>query len=183
MADWIGVDVANATCSIDGCDRPHKARGWCAMHHNRWLRSGDTGLAGTGRPTLWGMVDKNGPKGCWLWLGFLKRGYGVVRRDGRKWAAHRFFYELLVGPIPDGLVIDHLCRVRNCVNPQHLEPVTNAENLARGEGPNAKALRDNTCIRGHEFTPENTYYRPSRPRVRICKSCQRDRQAGPRRTA
>ena len=175
--------MANATptCSIDGCDRPHKARGWCAMHHNRWLRSGDPGpVTARPSPTVWDRVDKNGPGGCWLWTGQRDRkGYG--RYSGR--SVHRLVYELLVGSIPDGLQIDHLCRVRNCVNPTHLEPVTLRENLARSRNPSAISILFDTCIRGHEFTPENTYFRPSRPRVRICKRCQRERQAGVKRTA
>lgn len=172
--------MANATCTIEGCNRPHKARGWCAMHHNRWLRTGDTGAVGTGRPTFWDRFTRGAADECWLWLGVTdEKGYG---RFGKR-AAHRMTYELLVGPIPDGLQIDHLCRVRNCVNPAHLEPVTLRENLARSSNPAAIGILYNTCIRGHEFTPENTYIRPSRPRSRICKRCQLERQAGAKRTA
>ncbi len=76
---------------------------------------------------------------CWIWSGFISSdGYGIASiptgtRGADVWRAHRMFYELLIAPVPKGLVIDHLCRVRHCVNPHHLEPVTNAENLRRGK--------------------------------------------------
>jgi hypothetical protein len=95
-------------------------------------------------------VGKGGD--CWTWTGVARGtgGYGGFRYDGRMQFAHRVSYELLVGPIPEGLVIDHLCRNRKCVNPEHLEPVTQTENMARGS-----AARTH-CKQGHEYTPENT---------------------------
>ena len=85
--------------------------------------------------------------------------------------AHRFAYELLIGPIPSGLTIDHLCRNTGCVNPAHMEPVTRAEN-ARRHVPHRPAH----CVKGHEFTPENTYSPPKAPGSRQCKTCNRERQ-------
>jgi hypothetical protein len=110
--------------------------------------------------------------GCWLWTGYrLHNGYGSLMANGKKnTLAHRFAYELLVGPIPDGLTLDHLCRVRNCVNPAHLEPCTMAENALRGVGPTAVNARKTHCKRGHEFTPQNTYARPDGGRE--CKACR-----------
>lgn len=106
---------------------------------------------------------------CWLWQGrTMPNGYGVISVRAGTGLVHRIVYTALVGPIPEGCEIDHLCRVKNCVRPNHLEPVTHAENVRR-----AGAAKTH-CIHGHEFTPENTY----RERVtgrRSCKVCRRAR--------
>jgi hypothetical protein len=117
---------------------------------------------------FWSRVQKTDT--CWLWLGALHNGYGGINVDGKRTPVHRAAYELLIGPIPEGLVIDHLCRVRNCVNPVHLEPVTNAENVLRGEGTGAHHARSTHCPQGHKFTPENTYHSPTGRKCRICKA-------------
>lgn len=126
------------------------------------------------RERFWEKVEKT--EKCWLWTAYvMPTGYG---RFGRQ-LAHRFAYEHLVGPIPEGLDLDHLCRVRHCVNPAHLEPVTRAENLRRGIKPRreknpwcARWQREKThCPRGHEYTPENVYSPPSRPSARYCRQC------------
>lgn len=111
--------------------------------------------------------------GCWIWTGARNpepRPYGQVGWEGRVLKAHRVVYELLVGPIPEGLHLDHLCRRPPCVNPLHLEPVTNRENCLRGEGPFAQRARQTHCAHGHEFTPENTHVRVT---SRICRTCVR----------
>lgn len=107
--------------------------------------------------------------GCWLWTAYVDRkGYGVFGINQRTLVkAHRYSYELHVGPIPEGLQLDHLCRVRHCVNPAHLEPVTNQENVIRGNAARPKLTH---CKHGHEFTPENTYLHPKRGK-RHCKAC------------
>ncbi len=87
--------------------------------------------------------------------------------------AHRFAYELLVGLIPVGLQIDHLCRNPSCCNPTHMEPVLPTENLRRGFSPSALNARKTHCKHGHEFTEENTYIRPSTSGWRVCKECAR----------
>lgn len=109
---------------------------------------------------------------CWLWKGAkIRDGYGSLRVDGRSALAHRVAWELFRGPIPDGLTLDHLCRVRHCVNPDHLEVVTFRENVLRGNGVSAQEARRETCIHGHAFTPANTYRpRGSRQR-RSCRAC------------
>lgn len=119
---------------------------------------------------FWRRVDKNGDGGCWLWTGAkTSNGYGYLNTDGGRRLAHRFSYESLVGPIPAGLQLDHLCRVRHCVNPTHLEPVTQRENVLRGEGLSAANARKTHCSRGHEYTPENTYiYAEGRRHCRPC---------------
>lgn len=100
-------------------------------------------------------------EGCWLWQGTMNHytGYG---RAGREYA-HRFFYEKHVGAIPAGLTIDHLCRVKQCVNPAHLEAVTLRENLLRSENPPAIYARRSTCDEGHEFTLSKTGIRECLP--------------------
>lgn len=94
---------------------------------------------------------------CWIWTGKrLPAGYGRMSYGGKWNLAHRMSYTHLVGPIPEGLDLDHLCRNRACVNPAHLEPVTRSVNLRRGVGGPAINAAKTHCIRGHEFTPENT---------------------------
>ena len=100
---------------------------------------------------VWAKVERT--DACWLWRGYLNgQGYGSIRWMGRQWRAHRLVYELTVGSIPPGLTLDHLCRVRHCVNPDHLEPVTNRVNLLRGESPSARHARKTHCPLGHEYT-------------------------------
>lgn len=120
-------------------------------------------------------VSVNPDTGCWEWTACqINTGYGRIWEGGRRGKsllAHRVSYELFVGQIPDGLTLDHLCRVRHCVNPLHLEPVTGRENTLRGEGPAAVAARKTHCDSGHEFTPENTYI--ARNGTRKCRTCRR----------
>ena len=116
----------------------------------------------------------NDETGCWIWIGAGgSGGYGRVNHPIST-LAHRVVYTLLVGPIGEGLTIDHLCRVRECVNPAHMEPVTNAENTRRGESPPACNARVEHCIAGHPFDAKNTYRMPSGGRR--CRRCHADRQ-------
>jgi hypothetical protein len=111
--------------------------------------------------------------GCWIWTGAKRgrMGHGHCQWRGRMKGAHIVAYELLVGLVPDGLDLDHTCRNPACVNPAHLEPVTHRENvIVRGTGPFAQRARQTHCLRGHEFTPENTYIHKSRG-VRVCRKC------------
>jgi hypothetical protein len=121
---------------------------------------------------LWNRITVTGF--CWLYEGWLDgHGYGYTRYEGKSRRAHKLAYEELVGPVPDGLVLDHLCRVRNCVNPDHVQPVTHRINLMRGFTP-ARANTEKThCVNGHEFTPENTNFDGIQ---RYCRACSRDKQ-------
>jgi hypothetical protein len=135
---------------------------------------------------FWAKVQKT--ETCWLWTASTRKGYGQFRLTPQtRVSAHRFAYELLVGPVPTGLTLDHLrdhCRSKACVKvvaddagPAHLEPVTSRENTLRGDGPAARHARQETCIRDHPLTPENIYRPPSRPHVRQCRRCATDRLA------
>lgn len=105
---------------------------------------------------------------CWEWTATVEgTGYGRVWFDGKNEYAHRHVYEQLVGPIPPGMQLDHLCRNRSCCNPDHLEIVTHAENVRRGVSANGTKTH---CVRGHSFTRENTRH-TTRGR-RVCRACE-----------
>jgi hypothetical protein len=117
--------------------------------------------------------------GCWLWTGGIsKDGYGkfpVLVTPGKpfRWVrAHRWSYEHFIGPIPPKLTLDHLCRVRNCVNPEHLEPVTNAENTRRGES-GIRQREKTHCRRGHPLSGDNLYLNPHPLGGRECRICRK----------
>src|SRR3990167_7214399 len=110
--------------------------------------------------------------GCWLWeRGCNRAGYGYFSVNGKQTAAHRFSYETFRAPIPPTLTIDHLCRVRPCVNPDHLEPVPDKVNILRGDGQAARNIRKTHCNRGHQFDDDNT--RIYRDGHRSCRACEK----------
>lgn len=117
--------------------------------------------------------------GCWLWEAAKNnRGYGLLWRDNKLECAHRVSYEYYREEIPSGLQLDHLCRVRHCVNPWHLETVTSKENTLRGVGPTAINSIMTVCINGHKFTDENTYSRLRHGGIQgQCKQCCLDRNS------
>lgn len=120
---------------------------------------------------FWPKVNKT--DSCWLWTAFVHPlGYGKINFNGKTLTAHRVAYELCKGEIPKGLQLDHLCRVRHCVNPDHLEPVTHKVNCLRGISPHAINARKTHCIHGHEFTEDNIYKRKT---GKNCKICQKRR--------
>ncbi len=118
-----------------------------------------------------------GDNGCWVWTGSRRRdGYCNFTtchgRGNRKTTmVHRASYEMFVGPIPSGLTLDHLCRNRACCNPEHLEPVTQRENILRGEGVAAANARKTHCPKGHPYDEENTRW--SSAGKRSCRCCDR----------
>lgn len=129
-------------------------------------------------PVLDRALAKVDPGDCWEWTAFTdEKGYGRINNRSGTTYAHRVVYEGLVGPIPEGLEIDHLCRNRSCVKPDHLEPVTHAENNRRGYATfiaAAKQLAKTHCKRGHEFTDENTAY--TKENWRRCRTCHNERR-------
>lgn len=137
---------------------------------------------------LFSRVGNMGGEGCWTWEGsFLRGGYGRVGSGGKTKLAHRVAYELLEGPIPEGLTLDHLCRKRACVRPSHLEPVTNRTNSLRGVGPTAVNAAKESCGKGHPFCAGSTGIGITRGfRFRRCLPChaeQERRRKAARRSA
>lgn len=174
-------------CDVPNCSRLRVTATLCRLHYRRLQSNGDplvvqkrgANLAGKQDPAkrFWSHVDKDSHHGCWVWTaGLHPGGYGNFWLDGRTINAHRYSWELANGPVPDGLHLDHICRNRACVRPDHLEPVTMQMNILRGVSPAALNARKTHCIRGHEFTEENTYRQPGNPNSRICRECVRIRQ-------
>lgn len=122
---------------------------------------------------FWAKVQKTDT--CWLWRGARTRnGYGMLSVNQRATYAHRISYELHKDAIPVGMELDHLCRVRHCVNPDHLEPVTHRENGLRGESPSARAATATHCPSGHPYNDFNTLW--TREGSRRCRECHRQRE-------
>jgi hypothetical protein len=124
------------------------------------------------------------PDGCWLWQGKKNAyGYSRIKVNGKEVFGHRWSYEHFKEPIPENLVIDHLCRVKSCVNPKHLEAVLHRTNTLRGIGIPAQKARQTHCIKGHPFDEQNTFYRSNGWRgCRICRY-ERDKRFNHRRPA
>lgn len=164
---------APPVCVEDSCERTDVvAHGLCDLHYGRFKRKGHTG----GRLTIRERFDKYSPDrpsdGCWEWAGHRNdKGYALLRQGSDAHVyAHRLSYELHVGPIPDGLQVDHLCRNRACVNPSHLEPVTQHVNILRSENMAAKWARRTACdVCGGAFS--------ERKGRRFCPKCERERNA------
>lgn len=157
-------------CSALGCERSARARGWCLPHYKRWRRRGSVHDI-TAEERFFARVTED-ENGCWNWHRAAPNGYGsFAEKRNKPVPAHRWSYEFMRVEIPDGLVIDHLCRNRLCVNPWHLDPVTQRENVMRADGPSALNARKTKCLRGHPLDAANTYVCPRGKReCRICRN-------------
>jgi hypothetical protein len=177
--------VGERICTIDDCTSPVLARGWCSKHYCRWQAHGDP--LHTERPLwhqpedvrFWAKVDASGV--CWEWTGWkTQHGYGNFPPSHRsqkqtRRLAHAWAWEYLIGPIPDGMQLDHRCGNTSCVNPDHLEVVTQQENIRRSHNPMAMNARKTHCPKGHPYDEENTrvYARPgSKYASRYCLACR-----------
>jgi hypothetical protein len=177
------------TCSVSGCRRRHDARGFCSTHYKQARRHGQLErLDGKGSmEAFWERVTKT-PGGCWVWNGNISpHGYGTHSPDVRR--AHKIAWESVHGPVPDGLILDHVCHTqavaqgtcpggptclhRRCVNPDHLEPVVGAVNTMRGAGWAPANAAKTHCPQGHPYDAENTYYRNENGR-RSCRPCRNE---------
>lgn len=182
-AIWVGhgmILIARPRAPRAGCTHADTARGFAVPASAR--------SAGMGRPPgsknkvpshparFYSKIRKT--SGCWLWRGGKDRcGYGLYSVGTKRFMAHRMAYELMVGPIPEGMQIDHVkargCTNRHCVNPAHLEVVTLQENVRRGDAPCAIHARQTHCKHGHPFDEANTYRTPDGRRK--CRACHRAR--------
>ncbi len=189
-------EYQGTVCSLDGCNGTdlNGVLGYCNKHYLRWRNHGDPNhvelIIGDDEQRFWSKVDRRGPNECWPWIPTVNdQGYATFhigsRETGYPHPAHAVAYEFIVGPIPKGLHIDHLCHTnsdceggptclhRRCVNPAHLEAVPPGVNTLRGNGPTAKNARKTHCLRGHPFDEENTYITPKG--YRSCRACARIR--------
>jgi hypothetical protein len=172
-------------CIEPECEGPSRARGYCTKHYQQWRKrtpEADRALP-TSEELFWAKVDRSGgPDSCWHWGGTLSpdTGYGQVRVAYRSRRAHRYAYELSLGPIPAGLVIDHTCHNsaectdvpclhRRCVNPSHLEAVTQSVNTSRGRTGHHHSMKTH-CPQGHEYNEKNTAPQYN-GRGRRCRAC------------
>ena len=120
---------------------------------------------------FWDKVIVDNNSGCWNFNSMNRNGYGRIKINRKIFSAHRFAYEVNKGKIPSGLTLDHLCKNRSCVNPEHLEPVTLKENILRGTSPQANNAKKSTCINGHPLTGKNLYINPASGQ-RVCRACK-----------
>jgi hypothetical protein len=183
-----------AVCSIPGCEGLVHGRGWCGQHYARWRRYGDPLKILTKRgmsleERVWGSIEKT-PE-CWRWTGTIVGGYGTISVKGTgSVRAYRLVYEMLVGPIPPGYEVDHLCHVaeecqldedcphRACVRPDHLAAVPPRQNNLRSGSAAAQNAAKTHCPKGHPLSGENVRFtrRKNGGRTRICRACTSERK-------
>jgi hypothetical protein len=188
--------MVEALCAVASCTDAVFCRDFCYLHYHRWWRLGDPEAPLTRNSPKASLADKfnsfvrkGQPGECWLWTGWPGGGgYGYLRVNGKKIGAHRVAYELFIGPIPEGLHLDHKCHTedascpggrtcphRLCVNPEHLEATTQRINNLRGRSFAAQNAVKTHCSKGHPFDAANTYTYPDGS-GRDCRRCTADRQ-------
>ena len=181
--------MGQGTCSIDGCTRAVRSRGWCSTHYQRWQNHGDPEyveqIRGDDVARFLSKVDRRGDDECWPFTDHTNTtGYGKFGVGGKMVSAHVYAYGMFVGPIPEGYEVDHLCHDpkichlvescphRACVNwLRHLKPATHRENSLRSGAVPARNAIKTHCDHDHEFTLENTQIR--REGGRKCRACKR----------
>lgn len=144
----------------------------CRAEHSRRLRAKRRAAKVVPSPEqrFWAKVQKT--DSCWIWTAAkYKAGYGHFQWGDRDWCAHRIAYTLLRGPIPEGMTLDHLCRNKSCVNPDHLDPCTRGENTLRGDTISTRNKLKTHCPKGHPYSGENLRYSPLG--ARMCRECRR----------
>ena len=176
--------MSHGICCIKTCDSPHFKGGWCREHWEHWeihgipelrLRRQRNRRVRPPSDLFWAKVNKDGPVPdyrpdlgpCWIWTGYIapQTGYGNFgSSDGPGKLSHRWSYERYVEAVPPRYQVDHLCRIRHCVRPDHLEAVTQQENIRR----QFEAAGITHCPKGHEYDEENTYYFRG---ARQCRAC------------
>lgn len=170
-----------ATCTVDDCGRDTSkgGKGLCSMHRSRVRAGRPVGPVGYIQDPSRTLQDRliertqRTPNGCLEWTGpVLATGYGKIGDGSRVRTTHRVSYEVHVGPIPDGLTIDHLCSNKRCVEPSHLEPVTGAENTARAA---ERRIPPAACQNGHAMSGDNVVLLASGRRR--CRTCRRSSQS------
>jgi hypothetical protein len=176
--------MAKDICAVDGCERERYTHGLCRPHGRRLRLYGTTEARKVATPLdRFSAKYRVLPNGCWEWTASTtKKGYGHFSLDGRLWLAHVMAYHLFVGPMPAGMVVDHLCHTndatclggndcphRRCVNPSHLESVTARENSLRGRSFSATNATKTHCPQGHPYDEVNTYVKPNGNRN--CRKC------------
>ena len=164
--------MSKGTCSVRACERPAIKREWCEKHYQRWRLRGDpeavVAYIQGDAPARFASKVRLRLSGCVDWVGLLDtNGYGTFWNGTRTVKAHRWAWEALNGPVPEGLVLDHLCRRRCCVNPAHLEPVTQAVNTRRGWAANKVA-----CKHGHLYADHLYVNSEGRRTCGLCRTLQ-----------